>query len=73
MGEGLLTRAKITHRPKLTPAKATAHKSWKLGVLCTACRQLSRLEIVLSKLFGRSEPLTGSSAGLCFFQVVGLL
>ena len=49
IGEGLLTGAEMTQRqlaalPTPTSAWVTAHKSWKPG----ACRQLSRLERILS-------------------------
>ena len=46
------------------PTSAWAHKIWKLESHCITCGQLKRLQSVLSRLLGLSEPLAGSSAFL---------
>ena len=54
---------------------STAHtQSWERGAGCTACRQLNRLESVLSRFLSWSEPLLpGIWAGVFFFQAAGLV
>ena len=47
-------------------------QSWESGAHHTACRQLNRLESVLSRFFSWSKPLPGSLAAFCFFQTAGL-
>lgn len=59
---GLLIGSEMTQTaasPRLTPACVTAHKSREPGTHCIACRQLTRLENVLSSCLGCSKPLPG--------------
>ena len=61
----LLTGAEMTQRQlhHYSPPQhgwwVTAHKSWEPGAHCTSCRQLTRLENVLSRWLW-SKPLPGS-------------
>lgn len=76
-------RWRVTHRSrnvsktaaslKPTPAWVTAQKCWEPGAYCTGCRQLNRMESVLSWWLSWSEPLPGTKAALCFFQAARLV
>lgn len=55
--------------PKCTPARMTAHKSREPGAYCIACRQLSKLESILSRWPSGSKPLPVSALShLCSFS-----
>ena len=52
MGDGLLTETEILKDSCITkahPSVVAAYKNWEPGPCCTACRQLNRLDGVLSK------------------------
>lgn len=51
----------------------TAHQSWKLGAHHTTCRQLNRLESVLSRGLSSSETPPGRLAALSLFLPVWLV
>lgn len=66
-------KAAVSLKP--TPVWVTAHKCWKTRAYCTACRKLTRLEIVLSRWLCWSEPLLhrclfplGNVSGPCFLK-----
>lgn len=66
MGKSLLTcksrnDSKTVVLLKLTQTLVMAHKSWDGG---THCKQLNRLESIISNLFSLSKPLPCNSAGI---------
>ena len=54
--------------PKSTPAWGDSSQSWEPGAHSTTCRQLNRLESVLSRYPKWKKSLPGSAAAFCFFQ-----
>ena len=74
IGKRLSAGGKFTPRQlkyqKAPPAWVTAHKSWKAGAPCTACRQLSRSGRDLSRWFHWG---LFQAAQLPFFQAVSLV
>lgn len=62
--ERLLIRAETTQRQlgHQRPPQPRRLQSWELGIPCTACRQLSGLQSVLSRGRSGSTPLPGSWA-----------
>lgn len=57
---------------KALPSMSDPSQTWEPGVLCTARRQLMKLEGALSRCPSWCKPLAGSSHGFCF-QTSGLV
>ena len=74
MGEGLLKEAEMIHCiTKVHPSTSDSSQSWEPGVHCTACRQLHRLDKILSRwCLSWSDSLSSSSVAFCFLQAAGL-
>ena len=72
MGEGLLTRAKMTQRQLHYQSPSQHRRQPPKLSRCTAYRQLSRLENVPSRCLSWCKPLPDTWAGICFFQAVDL-